>query len=191
MDVEVLLDLLDGGLILGDELVVVKVHAGDGGNIDGVNVAELGVGDGDLVDLVELSDTHLLRVANGLPVELVDLGQLLHVDAVQLGGLGDLELATNLLEGIGADGADLGVVLDLEVASDDLRAAELEFTAKLIGNNDGTLDSLAVSKTGSIGLAVDGGGATGDGAGRGGRLGYKRGKQRSVMVPLTSDGRIV
>ena len=181
MDVELLLDLLDSGLILGDELVVVKVHARDAGDIDGINAAELGVGDGDLVDLVKLSDTHLGRVADGLPGELVDLGKLGHADAVQLGGLADLELATNLLEGLGADAVDLGVVLDLEVASDDQRTADLEVTGNILGNNDGTLDSLAVSKTGSIGLAVNGGGATRDGAGRSGRLGYKREKTTSVM----------
>ncbi len=152
------------GVELGKSLVVVDGQAVDGSEVETTNIAEESIGN---VDGAGLGDTRRREVQVGeltqtTESELVQLGELLKVDAGKQTGILNKELAANGREGGGGDGDQARGVADNEVLLEDLGAIDLEVALQRGGDGDLGIDGITVecgvnSVDGDVRGAVTGG----------------------------------
>lgn len=115
------------------------------------------VADGDLLGLGQTrGKAERVKSVERLPVERLDLGDAGEAERRERRDVLHLPSASDSGEVVRTKGLNLAIVEEDKVARDRPRARNVDARAGLGGNQDRSADGLAASKTGGIGLAVDG-----------------------------------
>lgn len=147
-DAELLGDVGETGLPVGEEGVVVDREAADGGHVQAVEAGEDRVADADGLDRGDTVGSELDRLEGGQgnPLDLANLLEGAEVDAVEALHARELELAANLLDARAGKGLDARRILDDQVALNGIGAADVDGTGEItrVLEDNITLDGVAV-----------------------------------------------
>ncbi|KAL2288541.1 hypothetical protein FJTKL_03910 [Diaporthe vaccinii] len=156
LDVQVLAQVLERRVELGQAAVVVDVHAADRLQVDTIQALQEGVGDGDGVSLAD-TGAEAQRVQSGqrLPRDGADAGQGRHVEGGQQGHVGESECSRDRGEGRGRERDDGAIVLQGQVTIDLLGAGQVDLGVGGRGDQDITLERAAVGESSGLSGRAD------------------------------------
>lgn len=149
-------DGLDLSAESGQSSVVADVESIYRVEVDAVESAQEGVGDDHALCGADGGwESESTQVTKSSPLDVSNRCELLEREGGQLLETVELECASDALDGVGADGEQLGGIGSSEATSDRSWTVQCDSVACLGTNNDITVDSCAGSVEVGIGLSVD------------------------------------